>query len=162
MYVQLRVGKQQHHYISLNTCTMLTEAEKTVYCFSFLLTSNFPVLQTLYLSASNRNHADSIWLVISSVTGEAGIKDKKTHPKIVKIAIKYSYNFYNDICPKCPFVWKMFKLFNLKKVYSPKGAFRVIYKTFLCRLRALSTSCMKKKKEKKILKKCLKKKAGIF
>lgn len=37
MYVQLRVGKQQHHYISLNTCTMFTEAEKTVYCF--LLTS---------------------------------------------------------------------------------------------------------------------------
>lgn len=78
MYVQLRVGKQQHHYISLHTCTMLTEAEKTVYCFSFLLTSNLPVLQTLYFSASNRNHADSIWLVISTVTGEAGLEEKKT------------------------------------------------------------------------------------
>lgn len=109
-----RLGKQQHHYyISVNTCTVLTEAETTVYCFSFLLTSNFPALQTLYISASNRNDTDSIWFIISTVTREAGLKEKKK--PTVKISSKYSYNFYNDICPKCPFVWKMLKLFHLKK-----------------------------------------------
>lgn len=39
--------------------------------------SKFPASQTLYFPASNRNHANSIWLVISTVIAEAGLKEIK-------------------------------------------------------------------------------------
>lgn len=67
MHVRLRVEKQQHHYISLNTCTMATEAGKAACCFSFLLTSNFLALQTKHTLPLTRN----------MLAGDAGFKEKK-------------------------------------------------------------------------------------
>lgn len=94
MHARLRVEKQQHHYISLNTCTMVTEAGKAACCFSSLLTSNFLALQTEYFFASNRKLAG--WRCRS-------LREKKKGKYLTNIHINLIMSFAPSahLCGKC-------------------------------------------------------------